>query len=336
MIRRWFLLALAAVLAVGVLGGKRLSGVVDAWQLRYALVASVLFVMALPIQASAMWRTIRNPGPPLLAVAVTFGLLPLLAWSVSPLLSDQLAAGLLVAATTPCTLASAAVWTRRAGGNDAVAIMVTVVTNAICFIVTPLWLSLMIGEHVEIDVLSMTKKLGLLVVLPMAAAQLIRVAPPVGKRAVGKWAVGKWATAAKSQLSVLALCGVLCMVFLGAIRTGIRFAEGNAQTQPRAELLLMVALVLAIHLSMFAAGLGLAFLCRFRREDRIAVGFAGSQKTLMVGLQVAMDAQVSILPMVTYHVGQLIVDTLIADRMRRSSSGDAEDAENAWTAKAAE
>ena len=53
------------------------------------------------------------------------------------------------------------------------------------------------------------------------------------------------------------------------------------------------------------------------RPDQIAVGIAGSQKTLMVGLQVGMDLHVSILPMVVYHVGQLFLDTVIADRIRR-------------------
>jgi sodium/bile acid cotransporter 7 len=57
---------------------------------------------------------------------------------------------------------------------------------------------------------------------------------------------------------------------------------------------------------------------RMTREDRIAVGISGSQKTLMVGLQVAIASQLLILPMVVYHVGQLIVDTIIADRWRRA------------------
>ena len=38
----------------------------------------------------------------------------------------SLAGGLLVASVTPCTVASAAVWTRRAGGNDSLAILSTV------------------------------------------------------------------------------------------------------------------------------------------------------------------------------------------------------------------
>ena len=48
----------------------------------------------------------------------------------------------------------------------------------------------------------------------------------------------------------------------------------------------------------------------------MAVAFAGSQKTLMVGMKVSLDANFSVLPMVTYHIGQLFIDTLLADWLR--------------------
>jgi sodium/bile acid cotransporter 7 len=248
----------------------------------------------------------------LLAVLMTFGLLPLVAWGLSRFLGDEQAAGLLVAATTPCTLASAAVWTRRAGGNDAVALVVTIVTNGICFVVTPLWLAWMIGREIQIDTAQMTQKLGLLVVLPMAAAQLLRVFRPVGR----------WATRSKTPLGVLAQCGVLSMVFLGAIRTGMQFRESDGLASVGFELVIMLVLVLVVHTSIFFVGFGLAAVFRMSRGDRIAVGFAGSQKTLMVGLQVAMDAHASILPMISYHVGQLVIDTLIADRLRQTGQAN--------------
>ena len=53
-------------------------------------------------------------------------------------------------------------------------------------------------------------KLGLLVVLPMTIAQLLRVHQPLAR----------WATGKKPQLSILSQCGILAMVFLGAIMTG--------------------------------------------------------------------------------------------------------------------
>ena len=53
---------------------------------------------------------------------------------------------LVIAAAVPSTVASAAVWTRRAGGNEIVALIVTVVTNSLCFLVTPLWVLLATGR----------------------------------------------------------------------------------------------------------------------------------------------------------------------------------------------
>jgi sodium/bile acid cotransporter 7 len=53
------------------------------------------------------------------------------------------------------------------------------------------------------------------------------------------------------------------------------------------------------------------------RKDQAAVAFAGSQKTLMIGLAIAVEfGGLAVLPMMAYHVGQLLVDTLLADRLR--------------------
>ncbi|MBC8355784.1 MAG: bile acid:sodium symporter [Planctomycetes bacterium] len=318
LIQRWFLVALVAVLATGICLAGQLQPLTafalpgTSIPLRSAIVATVLFLMAFPLEASAMWQAMRRPWPPLLAVAVNFGLLPLFAWGISFGLNADLAGGLLVAAATPCTLASASVWTRRAGGNDAVSILVTITTNLMCFIVTPLWLLAMTGERVSSPELSLEKmalKLGLLVVLPMTAAQLFRLHKPLAI----------WATREKRMLSVLAQCGLLLMVMFGAIRTGIGFSDPTQTQSSIFDLLAMLAAVCLVHTVMLFVGVFLAKMARFSREDQIAVAFAGSQKTLMVGLLMAISLQVSILPMVTYHVSQLFIDTLIADRFRANA-----------------
>jgi sodium/bile acid cotransporter 7 len=36
----------------------------------------------------------------------------------------------------------------------------------------------------------------------------------------------------------------------------------------------------------------------------------------MVGLQIAIDCGVSVIPMLVYHLSQLIIDTVIADRWK--------------------
>jgi sodium/bile acid cotransporter 7 len=308
LIQRWFLLALVVVLAGGILYSRPLRPIGESAWLRDGIVVLVMLCMSLPLQARVIWHSLRTPVPALLAVALTYGALPLAAWALSWLLRGDLAPGLQVAAATPCTLASAAVWTRRAGGNEAVAILVTVLTNASCFIVTPLWLWTMTGAstaHPEWSLGTVSVQLAELVVLPIAAAQLARRYRPLAE----------WAQRYAVALGVVAQCGILTMILLGAIRTGMRLDEQGGAVA-LVDFAAMMLAVLVLHVSMFWLGLALGKMCRCTRADQIAIGFAGSQKTLTVGILMAITLQASILPMVAYHCLQLIVDTLIADAMR--------------------
>lgn len=309
---RWFLIALALVLISGTWAGERWRELAERRGLQDAVVAFSLFLMALPLEPRVIWRTTRRPLAPLLGVVVNSGLLPLVGWVTAKLtLSGDLHTGLLIASTTPCTVASAAVWTRKAGGNDAVATLVTLITNGFCFVVTPAWLSVFLGEQVqsaEFNFLASVWQLGKLVVLPMVGAQLLRLARPVAEFAVRR----------KQQLGVCTQCGILFMVLMGAIRTGMQLSsEGSGWSLAWHQLLLMVGAVVALHLSTLWLGWWLAGRFGVERGDQIAVAFAGSQKTLMIGLKVCLELQVTILPMVAFHVTQLLVDTMIADRMAR-------------------
>ncbi len=308
------MLALAALFALGFFAHGALDPLSKQTWLRSVTIAVAMFLMALPLEASAIWDAVRRPYATLLAVLVTFGLLPLLAWSISPLLTKEFAGGLLVAAITPCTMASATVWTRKAGGNDSAATVVTVVTNLICFLITPAWLYVMTGRSDTglslQDFGEMVLKLLITVVLPVIAAQLLRL----------HGEVATWATRNKAWLGIGSQVCILLMVLIGAIHTGQQLAGGAKMSNPVLSLTLMITAVLFVHVSAFAMGLGLAKICGLLRPDQIAVAFAGSQKTLMVGMEVSLGAQYSVLPMVTYHVGQLFIDTLLADWLKRRTA----------------
>jgi sodium/bile acid cotransporter 7 len=152
----------------------------------------------------------------------------------------------------------------------------------------------------------------LLVVLPMALAQLARLYVPVAEFSARR----------KQSLSTLAQCGILLMVLFGAINSGLKMQESGAAlssaelAQQGLQIAIMVALVLSIHTAVFFAGYTLTQRLGLTKADAIGVGFSGSQKTLMVGLEIAIASQLSILPMITFHAGQLFIDTLIADRLR--------------------
>jgi sodium/bile acid cotransporter 7 len=151
----------------------------------------------------------------------------------------------------------------------------------------------------------MMPKLGLLVVLPMVLAQLTRTHR--------RWA--NWATENKSRLGIAAQCGILTMVFLGAIKVGPEVM--GAQAAHGIVLIgIALAVVLFVHIVVFWLGIAIGGWIKLSREDALAVGFAGSQKTLMIGLLICLDLGVLVIPIVLYHVSQLIVDTLFADHLR--------------------
>jgi len=309
--QRWFLFALLAMLASGILWPASLRPIVDVLP-RSLLVGLVMFLMALPLETSSMWRAVRRPGPVWLAVLLNSGLAPPLGWLASHVLPHELAIGTVVTATVPCTLVAATVWTRRAGGNDAVAILVTMITNLACFLVVPGWLKLLIGADVSLDYASLVWKLMLLVVLPIGIAQLLRQWRPLGD----------WATGKKTWLSDLAQFGILAIVLEGAVGCGEQVHNAtNGAVLTVGPISIMIVAAVAVHLTLLFVGLALARTLGMDHADRAAVAIAGSQKTLMVGIYVALEfGPLAILPMIAYHASQLLVDTIIADWLKKRAA----------------
>lgn len=305
----WFLIVLVSALVLGYLLAERCRPLAEMALLKWCVVAFTMFVMALPVSFSNLKEAAGRFTAPVLAIGLNMIAVPLLAWPLSWLLTDEMGYGLIVAAAAPCTLASAAVWTRRAGGNDAVAILVSLVTNSLCFIIMPFWIYVLIGrsasnlEHVDFG--ETVWKLALLVVLPMGIGQLLRIFRPVAS----------WSTHNRRLLGVVAQIGILFIVLIGSVATTIRLMEA-ADGGGTADLVLALILVAAIHVMVLGLGLLIARALGCNRGERIAVGFSGSQKTLMVGLSTAMEMGVSIVPIIAYHSVQLLVDTVIADKMK--------------------
>ncbi len=273
------------------------------------IIGSVLLAMALPLRIDAMWAALRRPAPALLAVGINLLVVPMLAFFASKLLTADLALGMIIAAAVPCTLASAAVWTRLAGGNDAVSLLVTMITNLGCFLVTPALIYLFAGKTGgTVPFTEMATKLFLLIVLPITIAQLLRTLPRIGD----------WATANKLGLSTYAQLGILSIVFVGAVNCGMKLASLGDQLTPIAgQIALMLVLVALVHTLAWWMGLGIAQRLGMDRGDQLAVAFAGSQKTLMVGLAIALQYPgLTVLPMLAYHVLQLLIDTLLAERVK--------------------
>ncbi len=299
------------MLPVGVLGTNYLKQLNEFTIARTVLVCLVMGMMALPIPFELIRQSLFRPWPAILASLVNMVFVPLAAWLAAWTLSPYLAGGLIVAAVIPCTLASAAVWTRRAGGDDTVAILVTLITNCTCVVVTPAWLVVLLSRNVQVELWPMVNELLLVVLMPIAVAQILRL----------NRTVGDWSERNKSALAISCQVGILIMVLSGAIQMGEHLHSGAANASVTlVEILWTTALTVLIHLLAMAAAWYLAASTRVARPQQIAAAISGSQKTLMIGLKMALDCGVSILPMVAFHVGQLLIDTFIADYLKKGSS----------------
>jgi len=313
-LKKWFLIGLVVCITFGISYGltrpEGVDGIVS-WINPRLLTALILFLMSLTLDSRQLQASFRAPAPVLTAVALNYLLVPAAAWALLSLqLTDDFRYGLMIAGSVPCTMAAASVWTRKAGGNDAVSLLVTLVTNALCFAVTPFWINLALPNGTaQLDGWSMVLRLVQAVLIPCALGQLLRQWRPAGELA----------TRGKPALGAVAQVMVLVLVLFAALNAGGNLAAADTEMNLAAVAIVWGCCV-AIHVGVLFLGFRLARILGFSWADSKAVAIAGSQKTLPIGVYIATDpgmfggSPFAVFPMLMYHASQLFVDTAVADR----------------------
>jgi sodium/bile acid cotransporter 7 len=216
----------------------------------------------------------------------------------------------MIVASVPCTLASAALWTRLAGGDEATAMLVTLLTTSTSWLATTAWLAWGTGTQVSINTIEMMTGLLLVLVLPVGIGQALRSIGPLARTA----------TRFKRVIGTVSQLLILVIILKAAADVSSRLRRETV-TLSIAALLATAGLCVAVHLAALTAGFWGGRALGFDRASRIAVAFAGSQKTLPVGLFLFdvyfKDYALAVVPMVCYHIGQLLADTFIADGFAR-------------------
>ncbi|MFH1303947.1 MAG: bile acid:sodium symporter, partial [Planctomycetota bacterium] len=228
-------------------------------------------------------------------------------------LTPDFQVGLIIMASVPCTLCGASVWTRRAGGNDGISLMVTMITNGACFLTVPFWILLITSREIEFDRVEMVTKLFYAAMLPVVFGQILRLNSRVKQFADG----------ITSKLGTVALVFVLLMVLLAAVQTGYGIKTSETGISFAAVAIVWISCII-VHVSGFFTNMFLGKTLRFHPRDQIASALAGSQKTLPIAVFVATDASMfgdagipsAVFPMLMFHTSQFFIDTILADRHR--------------------
>lgn len=311
--KRWFLLVvvLGAVVAWLRPGWLDWSRLVPA----QAIMALALFLVAVTLESRKLYQAVIHPFAALWALVISYGVLPALSLYVGRWLlpNDDFRIGLMITSAVPCTMASAVLWTRMAGGNEAAALLGTFLTTFTSWFATTAWLALGTGSLVELDTAGMMLSLALILVLPVGVGQALRAVP----------VLARVATSYKTPLGVVSRLLILVMILRAAVEVSERLGT-DSESVGIGSVALTALVCLGTHLAALAFGYWSSRLIGLERGNQIAVAFTGSQKTLPVSLYLYdvyfSKYYLAVLPMVFFHVGQLVLDTFIADLLHKPAA----------------
>jgi solute carrier family 10 (sodium/bile acid cotransporter), member 7 len=221
-------------------------------------------------------------------------------------LHPQIALGLLFLGVLPSTVQSATAYTSLAGGNVAVAVVAAAVINILgVFLSAPLF-SVMAGSEAAPFDWEALKRIGLILLLPFVIGQLAQAR--AGHLVRDHRRLATWMDRSAIAIAVY-------VAFSGAVEQDLWRQVGLVEWS---ILLGLVAVFLAF-------GFGGAWLSggamRLARGDRIAFLFAGAQKSIALGAPLAAVlfppavAGLLLLPILTYHLLQLVISAPLASRL---------------------
>jgi BASS family bile acid:Na+ symporter len=152
------------------------------------LLAMIMFAMGLTLRTTDFKRVWQNPQPIALAIIIQFSVMPLAAVLLAKAfgLSDDLTIGMVIVGACAGGTASN-VMTYLARGDVALSVSMTLASTLWGVMATPLIISVMAGESVQIDSLSILFSLVKMVLIPILAGVLITHYQPKFANKINKY-----------------------------------------------------------------------------------------------------------------------------------------------------
>ena len=241
-----------------------------------------------------------------------FGAMALAGWGLSMALDNWLpplvALGFLYLGTLPSTVQSATAYTSLAGGNVANSVVAAALLNILgVFLTAPLFSALAGSEGAPFD-LAALQKVALILLLPFVLGQLVQ-------NRFGHFVRDHRTLATWMDRTAIAIA--VYVAFSGAV------AEGLWDRVDAGEWGVLLAGVVGLLALAFAGAWLLGGVLALGRGERIAFLFSGAQKSIAMGAPLAAvlfppgTAGLVLLPVLVYHLLQLVLSAPIASRLAR-------------------
>ncbi|WAU84024.1 bile acid:sodium symporter [Streptomyces sp. Qhu-G9] len=276
-----------------------------------AAIAFLFFLYGARLSTREAMDGVRHWRLHVTVLACTFLVFPLLglaARGLEPVFLDHsLYTGLLFLTLVPSTVQSSIAFTSMARGNVPAAICAGSFSSLVGIVLTPLLAAALLGSSGGGFSADSLLKIVLQLLVPFLAGQLLR-----------RW-IGGFVTRHKQVLGHVDRGSILLVVYTA-------FSEGMVQGIWHQVSPLRLGGLLAVEAVLLAVMLALTWYgskaLGFSREDRVAIQFAGSKKSLASGLPMASvlfgaHASLAVLPLMLFHQMQLMVCAVIAKRRSR-------------------
>lgn len=242
------------------------------------------------------------------------GLVGIGLWQIaSDIIPVEVTLGLLFLGFLPSTVQSATAYCSIAGGNVATSVVAAGLLNVLGVFVTASLFSAVAGSEIGGLDFAALQRIGLILILPFVIGQLVQ--------GLGDGFAARWVQSRKSLVGwadKLVIATAVYVAFSGAVEQGLwSRVDGFAW----AVLLGLVGVFLIVG---FGGSWGLGALLGLARGERISFLFAGAQKSLALGAPLASLmfapelAGMLLLPLLVYHMLQLVISAIIAGRFSQS------------------
>ncbi|MCZ0960968.1 bile acid:sodium symporter family protein [Paracoccus benzoatiresistens] len=307
---RYMLLLVLTVVLATVLPARGAAAVVLS-HLTYWVIALLFFLYGAKLTTATIVAGLANWRLQLSVLALTFVLFPVLALALKPVsmlwLPAAVGVGFLYIGCMPSTVQSSIAFTAVSQGNVAGAVCAASISNLIGVILSPLLFATLIpqGSAYGIDP-SAIWKIVQQILLPFALGQLCR---PLLAGVLNRY----------RKPTMIVDRGSILLIVYAAFSAGV--VNGIWQVISAGSLAILVALCLVLLGAVMGAAVLIGRAAGMNHADLMAVLYCGSTKSLATGLPMAgilfagQDISLIILPLMLFHLLQLGVCAIIAQRM---------------------
>jgi len=248
-----------------------------------------------------------------LILSCTFLFFPVMGFVLRPLLqpmiNHELYLGVLYLCMLPATVQSAVALTSIAGGNVPASVCSASFSTLLGILITPFLVNGLITSTMgSASTFDSIVQIFMQLMLPFLAGHLLRPYFDTLFKRTGKF------------LSFVDR-GAILLVIYSAFSAAVVGGLWQKISWEMIASLLVISFILLTLSMIYVYGLAIWF--GFNREDRITALFGGAQKSLATGVPMsqvlfsAATAGVIVLPLMLFHLLQLIISSMIAQKLKR-------------------